>query len=60
MQPEGFRKFKIHHHTDLWKARDAKSDGKGFGVSISGAWYWYEPWVDIVHQYCRDSGDRFT
>lgn len=59
MQNEGYAKFNMHHHTELWKSLDAKKDGKGLGVSIAGAWYWYQAWVDIVRGYCEENAARF-
>jgi hypothetical protein len=49
----------MHHHTQLWKSLDAKAPAKGLGVSIAGAWYWYQPWLDIVRAYCEENTARF-
>jgi hypothetical protein len=59
MQNEGYPGFNMHHHTQLWKSLDAKAAGKGLGVSIAGAWYWYDPWIDVVRAYCRENAARF-
>lgn len=59
MKSEGYKNFRMHDHTTLWKARDAKNPSKGYGVEVAGTWYWYQSWVDVVHQYCKEQGDRF-
>lgn len=59
MRAEGYSRFNMHHHTELWKSKDAKKPGRGFGVVIAGAWYWYEPWVELVRQHCRENADRY-
>ena len=55
MHDEGYTTFNMHHHTQLWKKLDAKNPGKGYGVPISGNWYWYERWVEEVRKHCRES-----
>lgn len=54
MKDDGYPKFTMHSHTELWKQEDAKNEGKGFGVTVAGSWYWYESWINYVRQYCRD------
>ncbi len=56
----GFSKFRIHHHTDLWKADDAKSPGKGYGTTVQNVWYWYEPWIERCIALCRAAGDKYV
>jgi|TARA_B110000114_G_C14999050_1_gene359884 hypothetical protein len=52
MNEKGFPKFSIHKHTQLWKKMDGKNPAKNFGVSVEGAWYWYDNWLKIVEEYC--------
>lgn len=59
MQAEGYPGFKMHHHTELWKSLDARKEGKGLGVRVAGAWYWYQPWLDLVRSYCEENAERF-
>lgn len=59
MQKEGYKHFKMHHHSDLWKAEDAKADGKGFGVLVGTTWYWYDKWLDVVREHCRSNGGDY-
>jgi hypothetical protein len=59
MQDEGFPKFKMHWHTALWQALDAKNPGKGYGVYLAGAWYWYQRLVDVVRKHCQDSAAMY-
>jgi hypothetical protein len=53
MQKEGFKRFNMHAHTELWKAEDAKNPGFGLGVLVEGSWYWYEPWLEKVRAHCK-------
>jgi hypothetical protein len=59
MKKEGFTKFNMHHHTLLWQEMDAKNPAKGLGTSVEGSWYWYEPWVEVVREHCRESATEF-
>lgn len=62
MKDEGFSKFGMQHHTDLWKSENAKAAHKGFGVQIGNQWYWYEKWLNHVRKYCaeQDQGQQRT
>lgn len=56
MGKEGYPNFNIHHHTLLWKRLDAKNPGKGFCTEvIPGQWLWYDRWIEVVRQYCKES-----
>ena len=55
MNEEGFKKFAIHHHTQLWQSMGAKTQGKGFGVEIENTWYWYESWLNEVRKHCQEN-----
>jgi hypothetical protein len=59
MHKDGYTRFKVHHHTQLWKALDAKKDGKGLGVQVAGTWYWYQPWLDVVRNHCQENATRY-
>lgn len=59
MKSEGYKRFNTTRHTELWKALDAKHVCKGNGIIVCGQWYWYEKWVDVVRQHCRDNADRY-
>ena len=55
MQGEGFKGFKAHHHSDLWKSMDARNPAKGFGVFLKeGDWWWYENWLERVRAHCEE------
>lgn len=60
MQKEGYTNFNMHHHTLLWKERDGKNPGKGLGTQIATAWYWYESWLDIVREHCKENANLYT
>lgn len=59
MKGEGYRDFSMHWHTELWKAMDAKREGKGFGVQVGKAWYWYDTWIEQVRQHCKDNAAKY-
>ena len=60
MNSEGYVRFSMHYHTRLWKERNAKKPGKGYGVSVAGSWYWYDRWLHEVRQYCADNAEAFA
>jgi hypothetical protein len=59
MHEKGFAKFGMHQHTQLWKEKDAKDSGKGFGTQVANAWYWYQNWVDEVEKHCLENGEKY-
>lgn len=60
VKKEGFPKFGMHQHTQLWKNKDAKKKDKGYGVMVAGKyWHWYEKWVDVVHRHCNENRDMY-
>ncbi|SFN69206.1 Protein of unknown function [Nitrosospira briensis] len=52
---DGFPKFGMAQHTDLWKSCEAKNPAKGFGVQVAKTWYWYDSWLAYVRKYCTDN-----
>lgn len=59
MREDGYSKFNMHHHTQLWKEKDGKKPGKNFGVSVEGAWYWYDNWVEVVKDHCKKNEEKY-
>lgn len=59
LKVEGFPKFGVHHHSDLWKERDAKTPEKGYGVQIAKTWYWYESWLAEVRKHCKEHAELY-
>ena len=55
MQDEGYPRFTMHRHTQLWKKMDAKNPDKGYGVLVGYTWYWYDRWVDEVRKHCEEN-----
>ncbi len=54
MKSEGYPKFSMHHHTNYWKAMNAKEPSKSFGVILPvNEWYWYDNWVESVRDHCK-------
>lgn len=61
MKQEGFTKFTINKHTDLWKSLDAKNPNKGYGVLVAGkAWYWYDRWIEVVRNHCEKNAKFYS
>lgn len=52
MRREGHSWFSMTQHTTLWHDKEAKIPAKGLGVQIAKTWYWYEPWLNQVREYC--------
>lgn len=59
MKKEGFTRFGIQSHTDLWKQMDAKNPGKGFGTLVQKTWYWYDTWLDQVRKHCQENEAKY-
>lgn len=61
MHDEGFPNFRVHYHILLWKKENAKDPAKGYGTMVAGkVWHWYERWVDLVREHCRDNKEVYT
>lgn len=59
MQEEGYPRFRMHEHTQLWRQLDAKDPGKGYGVEVAGRWLWYERWVEVVREHCATNAELY-
>lgn len=59
MKQEGYQRFTMHNHTTLWRAEDAQAAGKGFGIQVANAWYWYDNWVNFVRRHCEDNAAKY-
>jgi hypothetical protein len=53
MKAEGFTKFNMQDHTDLWRQKNAKNAKYQYGTQVEAAWYWLESWVSEVRNYCE-------
>jgi Protein of unknown function (DUF3644) len=54
MNDEGFTKFNMQRHVELWKAKDAKNVKHQYGVQVEDSWYWYEAWLTVVRKHCQE------
>jgi len=59
LQDEGYTKFRMASHTDLWKSNDAKNSSKGYGAQVSKQWYWDTQWLEFVRQHCKNAGEQY-
>lgn len=59
MQNEGYGKFTQHQHAKLWHEKDGKNPTKGYGIEIEKYWYWYESWLNLVRQHCKNNKKRY-
>jgi len=59
MRAEGYTRFGMQRHTDLWKERDAKNPKYQFGVQVEGSWFWYETWLLEVRRHCQDNEEIY-
>ncbi len=55
MKAEGYVKFGMQRHIDLWKARDARNPKYQFAVQVEGTWFWYEAWLAEVRKHCQEN-----
>lgn len=60
MKDEGFTKFNMHSHTQLWKELDGKNPSRRYGVMVINAWCWYESWLKTVRTHCEENRDKYT
>src|SRR4051794_38078171 len=61
MRKEGYKRFTMQSHTELWKSMCARDTKKGYGVEIlGGQWCWYETWLNCVRKHCQENKDRYT
>jgi len=57
MVAEGYPRFTITNHSDLWRELQAKDPKKQFGVMLKEGdwWWWYENWVERVRVHCEEN-----
>ena len=60
MHEEGYTRFRLQDHTELWQKMDGKNLGKGYGYELGGRWFWYSRWLDVVRQHCVDNIEKYT
>ncbi len=55
MKAEGYSDFNVHRHTLLWQEKlgDRKKHIE-YCVYLDPSWYWYEAWIPIVREYCKN------
>lgn len=59
MKDEGYVKFSIKIHTDLWQNGGNSLKKPMYGSLIAGKqWYWYETWVNYVRDYCKRNAEK--
>ena len=60
IRQEGYPRFNLESHTELWQALGAKDLAKGFGCEGDcwGAWLWWESWLAGVTTHCQEHADR--
>ena len=46
--------------THLWRQLDARDPAKGYGTFVAGTWFWYERWVNVVREHCREHSDFYS
>ena len=58
----GYPRFSMHHHTELWKRLEAKDPAKGYGRKgdYKGTWVWFDSWINRVMEHCKENADRYT
>lgn len=59
IKSEGYPRFSISRHTELWQSKDAKNAKHQYGVMIAKTWYWYDKWLTFVREYCSNNKDKY-
>jgi hypothetical protein len=61
MRDEGFVRFTMGPHTELWRELDAKNPANGFGRvgDYRNTWIWYESWIARVRAHCQEHSDKY-
>lgn len=54
----GYPAFNMYDHSKLAQQLDARAAGKGFGVSVANAWYWYEGWFEKIVEKLAEGWTR--
>lgn len=61
IQSEGFPRFTMYNHTQLWKKLNAKNPSKGYGCMVAGKyWHWYNRWLEKVREHCKKNIKKYT
>lgn len=60
MQQKGYPQFNMSWHTKLWQENDGRNPGKGYGVWVEKHWFWYQRWVEVVEQHCKNNAARYS
>jgi len=55
MKAEGYTKFTMTSHTELWQAKDGKNPKHQYGATVEGIWFWYEGWITVVRKHCEEN-----
>ena len=60
IKAEGWDRFTMDSHTQLWKRLDARNPRKGYGaVAVGKVWSWYETWLTRVREECQQHPYRY-
>lgn len=60
MKAEGYSKFGMKQHTDLWKEKEARNPKHQYGVEVEGQWLWYDSWLSVVRKHFNEHRDHYT
>ena len=58
----GYPRFSIYHHTELWKQLEARDPAKSYGCKgdYKDTWVWFDNWITRVIEHCKENADRYT
>ena len=61
MLREGYPRFNLQKHTDLWRSLDAKNPAHGFGRvgDYKNTWIWHDSWLARVRAHCQENEARY-
>jgi hypothetical protein len=60
MKDDGYDRFTLHRHSELWRSLNAEDPAKGYGVRLTdGQWYGYDSWLNRVREHCQENAARY-
>ncbi len=61
IQREGYRRFTMRSHSDLWQELDAKNPANGYGRvgDYRNTWVWFDRWLDRVRVHCEEHAAKY-
>ena len=61
VQKKGFPRFKVHHHTKLWKEMNIQRNNSEYCSrgDYKDSWVWNDKWIALVVKHCNELSDEY-